>query len=143
MDEKKVVIIGVDEIQDPLPKAKKLTKFWVHAGPCKNCGCSGRTIENKKKLILLVCENCGKEVELNIDPCYFHEITYVYWCNQSKFSTDLVKLSPEEQARLEKVFAEFEDEYEPPRWAVQIVGGRCLKSGQCVNFSCKYNKSVQ
>lgn len=143
MNKNKVVIIGVGETQDPLPEAEKPTKFWVHAGPCKKCGCAGRTIENKNNQILLICENCGNEVEISIDSRHFHEITYVYWCNQAKFATDLVKLSLEEAARLQKVFAEFEDEYEIPRWAVQIVGGRCLKSGQCVNFSCKFNKPVQ
>jgi hypothetical protein len=143
MKEEKTIIIGYGESEDPLPEEKKLTKYWVFASPCKKCGCSGREILVQSGQIILKCEECQEIFITGLPADEFHEITYIYWCNRSKFKTDMVCLTKKDLQLLKKIEEEFGAEYEMPRWAVQIVGGRCCKSGECVNFSCVFNKGIQ
>ncbi|GAB4268094.1 MAG: hypothetical protein Kow0029_03160 [Candidatus Rifleibacteriota bacterium] len=143
MNENKTIIIGIGETEDPLPDAIKKTRFWIYAGPCSRCGFLGREIAEDADRIYLRCENCLDEFNIKIKGLVFSEVTYVYWCNRSKFSTDNVELSPSDKALIEKIEREFAKDYEIPRWAVQIIAGRCQKTCECINFQCVFNLRAQ
>lgn len=143
MKEEKTILIGIGESDDPLPEVKKETKYWVHAAPCKKCGCSGREILALASDLVLRCEDCLDVFTIGLSSDLLHQVTYVYWCNRAKFQSDDVALSLEDQKILESIEKEFQMDYEVPRWAVQIVGGRCLKSLECVNFDCIFNIASQ
>ncbi len=93
--------------------------------------------------IILKCDECGGKVDTDLPLAELHEIAYVYWCNRSRFATDLVKLKKEDLVLLEAMEKSFIEEYEIPRWAVVIIGGICVKARKCVNFNCVYNKKFQ
>jgi ribosomal protein S27AE len=143
MDKKKTIMIGIGETEDPLPEFPKSTKFWVFAGNCPECGSCGRELLLANHKIILKCDECGSELDTDLPAEEMHEIAYVYWCNRSRFATDLVKLEKKDMALLAQIEKSFADEYEIPRWAVVIIGGICVKARKCVNLNCVYNKKFQ
>ncbi|MEW6711048.1 MAG: hypothetical protein AB1403_14570 [Candidatus Riflebacteria bacterium] len=138
MIREKTILIGIGECEDPLPELEKNTRFLLLAGPCEKCRGGGRLLLEKNGEIFLLCEDCKNLFPVTIPAEQFHEISYVYWCNRSKFKSDYVKLSPHELGKIEEAIAAL-DACEIPRWAVLIIGGICMRSNECVNFSCLYN----
>lgn len=135
---RKTVFIGIGEIEDPLPLVEKTTRFWVFAGPCEKCGESGRIITVNEKFVCLQCEKCEDVQSIGLSAAEFSEITYVYWCNQSRFGSDLVELPAEDRKKIEALAAEIRID-EIPRWAVPVIGGRCSQANICINFDCVFN----
>lgn len=138
MEKDETILIGIGEIEDPLPEEKKTTKYWIFAGPCEKCGSGGREINIVGQSVCLVCEVCSKVHNVGLEAREFFGISYVYWCNRSKFSSDRLELGAEDSKKIEALAKELEG-YEMPRWAVVIVGGVCKKTSDCINFNCLYN----
>ena len=136
-------MIGFGESEDPVPEQVFHTRYKVFAGPCENCGCAGRKLFVSGNFLALVCDECHSELHTSISAADLPEVTYVYWCNASKFASDEVKLSSEDEKQIADLVNKIADEYETPHWAVMIVGGRCARSDVCVNFSCPYLKKSQ
>lgn len=134
----KPVYIGYGESEDPLPEKPQLTRYRVFAGPCRECGCAGRKLLPGNETLIIVCDKCQGELKTSILSAELSEVTYIYWCNSSKFSSDIVEMTSDEAAKINELIAGFEDQYEIPHWAVAIIGGRCCSSEMCVNFSCQY-----
>lgn len=133
------ILIGIGETEDPLPEVEKRTKYWVFAGPCQKCGSGGRGICLALGLIQLRCEECGQIESVGLDQSELNEVSYVYWCNRSRFQTDYVDLGDDDARLVELLIEEIGAVENVPRWAVIIIGGTCVKGGECVNFSCSYN----
>jgi hypothetical protein len=140
---RKTVLIGIGESEDPLPDYPKNTRYWIFAGPCLKCGSSGRFLLKKKKSLVLICEECQDVFDTGLENIELSEVSYVYWCNSSKFKSDEVILSPTDAVLLKELEKKFGSEMEMPRWAVCIVGGICCKSKECINYSCIYNVKCQ
>jgi hypothetical protein len=138
LEKPKPIILGFGESDDPLPEAPQLTRYRVFAGPCARCGCAGRKLLVEGSELVLVCDNCGDRQATSLRSEELHEVTYVYWCNGSKFSSDEVLLSESDSRAIDALVKNFAEEYEAPHWAVIVVGGRCTKSGLCIKFDCPY-----
>lgn len=136
-DKLEVVSMGFGETEDPLPHTPRLTKYRVFAGACSACGSDGRLLIVAGDSLILQCEKCGQTLDTSLPSGAMHEVTYVYWCNKSRFSSDEVVLVEEERRLIESLQQEL-GQYVPPRWAVEIVGGRCMSSTHCVNYDCIY-----
>lgn len=138
--EKKVkpVIIGFGESEDPLPDMPQHTLYRIFAGPCRDCGCAGRKLMPLGDRLVLICDKCHSSQNTTLDVADWPEITYIYWCNSSRFESDSVEMSEEDRESIEKAISALGDDYEIPHWAVIIVAGRCSYSEQCVNFACPY-----
>ncbi|HAE37428.1 MAG TPA: hypothetical protein DCG57_02180 [Candidatus Riflebacteria bacterium] len=134
----KPVFIGFGESEDPMPDQPQLTGYRIFAGPCKDCGCAGRKLLPDGSALAIFCDNCRASQSTTLSLTDWPEITYVYWCNSSKFASDLVELSDADKFSIEKAIASLGDAYEVPHWAVMVVAGRCSCSEQCVNFVCPY-----
>ena len=137
-EKQKVILLGYGESDDPLPDAPQLTRFRVFAGQCKNCGCAGCKLLPASPNLVLVCDVCGDRQNTSIDYRDYHEVTYIYWCNSSRFPSDEVQLSEGDARAIDEIVEQFGDEYEPPHWAVVIVGGRCSSSSLCIRSDCPY-----
>lgn len=131
-------MLGFGEAEDPLPERPQLTHYRVFAGPCQNCECAGRKLLRTGSSLTLVCDECGNEEATGIAAGELPEVTYVYWCNTAKFATDEVVLGQKDLKVLEALTKQFADDYEIPRWAVLVVGGRCSSSDVCVCHACPY-----
>lgn len=140
---KNVVLLGFGETEDPLPEQPQHTRYRVFAGPCPECDCAGRKLLPQGSFLTIVCDDCGSEQNTGIAATQLPEVTYIYWCNSAKFASDEVVLGREDRQALETLAKEFADDYEIPRWAVIIVGGRCSSSELCVCYSCPYLKKSQ
>ncbi|MFZ5950370.1 MAG: hypothetical protein ACOYXC_06675 [Candidatus Rifleibacteriota bacterium] len=138
MKRENTILIGIGECEDPLPELEKNTRYLVLAGPCEKCQGGGRLLLVRNNELFLLCEDCKNLFSVSIPSEKFHEVSYVYWCNRSKFQTDYVKLSAGDLEKIEAAVAAL-DESDIPRWAVLIIGGICMRSNECVNFSCLYN----
>ncbi|OGK09792.1 MAG: hypothetical protein A2W80_03155 [Candidatus Riflebacteria bacterium GWC2_50_8] len=134
----KPVVIGFGESEDPMPERPQLTGYRIFAGPCKDCGCAGRKLLPAGSSLVIICDKCRAPQKTNLAATDWPEITYIYWCNSSKFASDQVELSIEDQLSIEQTIAALGTEYEMPHWAVMVVAGRCSCSEQCVNFACPY-----
>lgn len=133
-----VVLIGYGESEDPLPEQPQLTRYRVFAGPCKDCGCVGRKIAAGEKFLVIICDKCHSGLQTTIPAIELPEVTYIYWCNNSKFASDEIELSPSDREMIEQIERLFPEKYEVPHWAVTVIGGRCSSSEMCVNFACSY-----
>ncbi|HOI92171.1 MAG TPA: hypothetical protein PLK28_16850 [Candidatus Rifleibacterium sp.] len=142
VDGRKVVVMGFGESEDPMPDRTQYTRFRVFAGECQKCHCPGRKLLPSGPELILVCDACGDFQATSLHADDLPEITYVYWCNSSYFATDDVVLSAEDEKKIEELVAEADD-YEPPHWAVMIVGGRCSSSDMCQRLKCPYLKKSQ
>jgi hypothetical protein len=138
----KAVYIGYGEAEDPLPELPQVTRYRIFAGPCRKCGCDGRKILPSAEVLVILCDQCRDEFLTTIPSGDFAEVTYIYWCNSSRFDSDAVELSPEDRAAIDEL-EKCLTISEIPRWAVAVVGGRCTSSDVCVNFSCQYCKKSQ
>lgn len=138
MKKMETIFIGIGETEDPLPHDPKITRYWVHAGPCEKCSCGGREIAIEEKAICLICEECCGIYKLPIEVEKFFDVSYVYWCNRAKFASDEVVMSSEDLRQLEELAKDLEPA-EIPRWAVVIIGGKCSKTSDCINYKCRYN----
>ncbi len=136
--ERKPIVIGFGELEDPLPDHPQVTRYRIFAGACPECGCSGRKLLPEAEALAIFCDKCRAKTQTNIHVADYGEVTYIYWCNSSKFSSDCVELSPDEVSSIEKCLAQFNEPYEPPHWAVLIVSGRCSCSESCINYDCIY-----
>ena len=125
-----------------MPVRTQYTRFRVFAGECQKCHCPGRKLLPSGPELILVCDACGDFQSTSLHADDLPEITYVYWCNSSYFATDDVVLSAEDEKKIEELVAEVDD-YEPPHWAVMIVGGRCSSSDMCQQLKCPYLKKSQ
>lgn len=137
-ESQKVILVGFGESDDPLPETPQLTRYRVFAGHCLKCGCAGRKLLPFAPNLAIICDACGDRLNTSIDLNDIHEVTYIYWCNRSKFSSDEVQLSDNDARTLEEMVKQFENEYEAPHWAVVVIGGRCGHSDLCVRFDCTY-----
>ena len=134
----KPILIGFGESEDPMPDCPQLTGYRIFAGPCNECGCAGRKLLPAGENLVIYCDNCRAAQNTSLKAVDWPEVTYIYWCNSSKFASDQVDLSAEDQLSIEQAIAALGSDYEIPHWAVMIVSGRCSCSGQCINFSCPY-----
>ncbi|MBU1109891.1 MAG: hypothetical protein KKB51_24635 [Candidatus Riflebacteria bacterium] len=134
----KPIIIGFGESEDPMPDRPQLTGYRIFAGPCKECGCAGRKLLPAGSKLVIHCDKCRSTQDTGLTKTDWPEVTYVYWCNSSKFASDQVDLLEEDLLSIEQAVAALGPNYEIPHWAVMIVSGRCSSSEQCVNFSCPY-----
>jgi len=134
----KTVVIGFGESEDPMPERPQLTGYRIFAGPCRECGCAGRKLLPSGGSLALVCDKCCSVQNTTLATVDWPEITYIYWCNSSKFASDNVELTDADRQSIEQAIAVLGGEYEIPHWAVMIVAGRCACSEQCVNFACPY-----
>lgn len=134
----KAIYIGYGESEDPLPEKPQLTRYRVFAGPCRECSCAGRKIFPGDDFMVIVCDKCGDKLSTTISVADQAEVTYIYWCNSSKFASDDVELSSQDSMAIEKLIADYSDQYEVPHWAVVVIAGRCCSSEACINFSCPY-----
>lgn len=135
---KDAVYIGYGESTDPLPEQPQLTRYRVFAGPCKECGCAGRKMVAAADVLLLVCDKCHNTLKTTIQASDMPEVTYIYWCNSSKFASDLVELSDQDRQMLAEAEKLLGSDYEVPHWAVTVIAGRCSSSEMCVNSACSY-----
>ncbi|PKL50830.1 MAG: hypothetical protein CVV42_02150 [Candidatus Riflebacteria bacterium HGW-Riflebacteria-2] len=134
----KPVVIGFGESEDPMPDRPQLTGYRIFAGPCRECHCAGRKLLPAGSRLTLVCDKCRSIQETTLLTTDWSEITYIYWCNSSKFVTDTVELNDADRQSIEQAIEVLGGEYEIPHWAVMVVAGRCTCSEQCVNFACPY-----
>ncbi|KAF1083406.1 MAG: hypothetical protein GQF41_0184 [Candidatus Rifleibacterium amylolyticum] len=134
----KPVVIGFGESEDPMSDRPQLTGYRIFAGPCRECGCAGRKLLPSGSTLNLVCDKCRSIQSTTLSTTDWSEITYIYWCNSSKFASDNVELTDADRQSIEQAIEALGGEYETPHWAVMIVAGRCACSEQCVNFSCPY-----
>jgi hypothetical protein len=134
----KPVVIGFGESDDPMPDRPQLTGYRIFAGPCRECGCAGRKLLPAGSSLALVCDKCRALQSTTLSTTDWPEITYIYWCNSSKFASDEVELSDTDRQSIEQAIEALGGEYEIPHWAVMIVSGRCSCSEQCVNYACPY-----
>ena len=136
-DEEKSIVLGYGESDDPLPETARFTKYRVFAGACTKCNESARQLLPQGSCLVLVCDKCGFIVETSLSSNQMHEVTFVYWCNKSKFDTDIFEMSQEDKKMLDKIERELA-EIQAPHWAVEIISGRCNSSSHCVNYDCPY-----
>lgn len=134
----KPVVIGFGEPDDPMPDRPQFTGYRVFAGPCKECDCAGRKLLPAGDSLNLICDKCHSIQKTTLATSDWEDITYIYWCNSSRFSSDEVELSTEDQQGIEQALAALGQGYEIPHWAVMIISGRCTCSEQCVNLACPY-----
>lgn len=134
----KPVVIGFGEPDDPMPDRPQVTGYRIFAGPCKECGCAGRKLLPAGGNLSLVCDKCQATQNTTLAAADWAEVTYIYWCNSSRFVSDEVELSPEDQQSIEQGIAALGQDYEIPHWAVMVISGRCTCSEQCVNLACPY-----
>ena len=135
------ITIGIGISENPLPDDKCTTKYLIFASECNKCGCSGRLIREYAEGFRLICENCDDIVMLSCVPRGLSDLTYIYWCNRSKFECDNVSFDNETQRSIKKLLDDYEklnDCIEIPRWAVKIIRGKCQKSDKCLNNECIY-----
>lgn len=137
-ENQKMILLGYGESDDPLPDVPQLTRYRVLAGQCLKCGCAGRKLLPAAPNLVLVCDSCGDKQNTSIDCHDLHEVTFIYWCNSSRFSSDEVQLSEVEARAVDAMVRQFGEEYEAPHWAVVVVGGRCNSSDLCIRSSCPY-----
>lgn len=131
-------MLGFGESEDPLPERPQHTRYRVFAGPCQKCSCPGRKLLELGGSLTLICDECGQQQDTSLAVSELSEVTYIYWCNSSKFASDEVQLSGEDARALADLARQFGDSYEVPRWAVMVVAGRCSSSDLCINFRCPY-----
>ncbi len=142
MDNKgKTIFVGIGEVDDPLPEEPKNTKYWVFCGACPVCQSNGRLLLPRDEKLFLICEECGHKQDSSVEKNDLQDLTYVYWCNSSKFQTDILEEDSNQSKELLEFLNNFQ-EIEIPRWAVKIENGICCKSNQCINFFCVYHKNV-
>lgn len=132
-----VILMGFGETEDPLPHTPRLTRYRIFAGACANCKSEGRLLIPAGDWLVLQCEKCGQSLNTSLPTGAMHDVTYVYWCNKSRFTSDEVELGEEGKRLIEQLQQEL-GQYVPPRWAVEIVGGRCMRSIHCINYDCIY-----
>ena len=138
VDGRDVMLLGFGESEDPTPEQPQYTRYKVFAGECKQCSRPGRKLLSNNTELILVCDTCQTQVSTGIKATEISEVTYIYWCNKAKFSSDLVELPLNDIQQINALIAEFEQSCEVPHWAVSVVGGRCSSSEQCISFECPY-----
>lgn len=136
----KQILLGYSQLEDPLKDSQPLTKYKIIAGQCPECGCSKREILCSQEYVCLKCSDCKDLVKTAVKSYEWQEVTYVYWCSNSRFKSDETEISEEFFEYLTKLEKEL-SAFEKPSWAVEIVGGICLKSNHCINKNCPYMKS--
>jgi hypothetical protein len=134
----KPVVIGFGESEDPMPDRPQITVYRIFAGPCRECGCAGRKMLPSGDNLAIFCDKCRSAQATSLAVSDWPEVTYIYWCNTSKFASDQVELSAADQKSIQAAIDALGDDFEVPHWAVMVVSGRCSSSEQCVNFSCPY-----
>lgn len=143
IDDRRVVFIGIGEGEDPLAGKPKKTPYVVSSSPCSVCGNPSRILQPQGEGVLLRCPSCGDTVDTGLRSAVWHQITFLYWCRESRFSTDEVELSPKQSSEIEALLALYPvapDEI--PAWGVTVIGGRCEKSTQCIQEKCPYRRGL-
>ncbi len=133
-----VIVMGFGESEDPLADRPQFTRYRVFAGHCQKCGCAGRKLLPAGSCLSLICDKCGDILETSLSTSDYPEVTYVYWCNRSKFASDDVCLSSGEAAAIDELIKSFGEDYEIPHWAVLVTAGRCASSDLCLRDECRY-----
>lgn len=131
-------MLGYGESDDPLPERQQHTRFRVFAGHCQKCSCAGRKLLPVGGDLILVCDVCGAHQNTSLSVKDLPEVTYIYWCNSSKFASDEVALSDSDRQAVEQLIRQVGEDYEAPHWAVTIIGGRCSSSDLCLRYECPY-----
>ena len=130
--------MGFGESEDPLADRPQLTRYRVFSGHCLGCGCAGRKLLPAGHDLFLVCDACGDTQNTSLTASDYAEVTYVYWCNSSKFASDAVALSAADRAAINEFLKNSDADFEIPHWAVLVVGGRCSSSDHCLQGACPY-----
>ncbi len=130
--------MGFGESEDPLADRPQHTRYRVFAGHCQKCGCAGRKLLPVGSCLALVCDQCGNIQNTSLTAVDFAEVTYVYWCNRSKFASDDVCLSASDMKSIDELVKSFGEDFEIPHWAVLVTAGRCASSDLCLRTDCRY-----
>ncbi|HPT47393.1 MAG TPA: hypothetical protein PLM07_16040 [Candidatus Rifleibacterium sp.] len=130
--------MGFGESEDPLADRPQLTRYRVFSGHCQSCGCAGRKLLPAGHGLSLICDACGDTQSTTLTVSDYAEVTYVYWCNSSKFASDDVILSAADSAAINEFLKNSGEDFEIPHWAVLVVGGRCSSSDHCLRRACPY-----
>jgi len=134
-----VIYVGIGEANDPLPHVEKKTKYWVYAAPCARCSSPARWIEQGAFELRLRCCKCNTEDGIGLSLATWQNLTYVFWCRNPVFKSDLAPLPREVVAEIEKIIeGPGREEFTPPYLAVTVVSGVCEKTLVCVSKSCPY-----
>ncbi len=131
-------MLGYGESDDPLPERVQYTRFRVFAGHCQKCGCAGRKLLPAGSDLVLICDSCAAQQNTSLKIEDLPEITYIYWCNGSRFASDEVVLPEVDRHAVEELLHRMAENYEAPHWAVTIIGGRCSSSELCLRHDCPY-----
>ena len=141
--DRRVIFIGIGEGEDPLAGRSKPTPFVVSCAPCPRCGSPSRALQPRRDSVLLVCPSCGDTTDTGLRAAVWPQITFLYWCRDSKFASDHVILSPAQSSEIEALLAAYPvSPDEIPAWGVTVIGGMCEKSSQCVQEKCPYRNGL-
>lgn len=133
------IYVGVGETSDPLPNVEKKTKFWVYAAPCVQCTSPARWIEQAPFELRLRCCKCNIEEGIGLSLATWQSVSYVFWCRNPIFKSDLVRLPRSVVAEIEKIIDSSDgEELPPPYLAVVITSGVCEKTLVCASKNCPY-----
>lgn len=138
------VYVGVGDANDPLPHVEKKTKYWVYAAPCSRCASPARWIEQAPFELHLRCCKCNTEEGIGLSLATWQNLSYVFWCKNPIFKSDLVPLPRSVISEIEKIIDSSEAEKLPPPYlAVVIVAGVCEKTLVCASKNCPYKPGLK